>query len=147
MGARARQLADLCSGIADVSTSVRVTDLSLDSRTVSEGGLFLACAGRRTHGLAALPEAISRGARAVLWEPAPGVSEPIVPSAVHAQSVEKLSTVASSIAGKFFDLPSETLRVAGITGTPAAMATRRALALSPSARIVSARGPMKVIPA
>jgi len=117
MGARVRQLADLCSGIAEIPTSIRVTDLSLDSRTVSAGGLFLACAGRRTHGLAALPEAISRGASAVFWEPAPGVSEPIVPSAVHVQPVEKLSTVASSIAGKFFDLPSETLRVAGITGT------------------------------
>ena len=37
--------------------------------------------------------------------------------------------------------------VAGITGTPAPIATRRALALSPSARMVSAFGPMKVIPA
>lgn len=117
MGARARQLADLCSGIADVPASIGITDLSLDSRTVSEGGLFLACAGRRTHGLAALPEALSRGARAVLWESVPDASAPVVPPAVHAQAVEKLSTVASSIAGKFFDLPSETLRVAGITGT------------------------------
>jgi hypothetical protein len=37
--------------------------------------------------------------------------------------------------------------VAGITGTPASMATRRALALSPSARMVSAFGPMKAMPA
>ena len=37
--------------------------------------------------------------------------------------------------------------VAGITGTPAATATLRADALSPSARMVSAFGPMKVMPA
>ena len=42
---------------------------------------------------------------------------------------------------------SPSTSVAGMTGTPASIATRRALALSPSARIVSARGPMKVIPA
>ncbi|MEY3338259.1 MAG: hypothetical protein RL245_1251 [Pseudomonadota bacterium] len=117
MGAGARQLADLCSGIAEVPTSIRVTDVSLDSRTVAHGGLFLACAGRRTHGLAALPEALARGARAVLWEPATGISAPVAPADVHLQAVDGLSMLASSIAGQFFDQPSDTLRVAGITGT------------------------------
>ena len=37
--------------------------------------------------------------------------------------------------------------VAGMTGTPAAIATLRADALSPSMRMVSAFGPMKVMPA
>ncbi len=37
--------------------------------------------------------------------------------------------------------------VAGTTGTPAFIATRRALALSPSMRMVSAFGPMKAMPA
>jgi hypothetical protein len=44
-------------------------------------------------------------------------------------------------------MSSPSTSVAGITGTPAAMATLRALALSPSARIVSAFGPMKAMPA
>lgn len=117
MGAHARQLADLCRGITDVPVDLRITDLSLDSRTVNAGGLFLACAGRRTHGLAALPEALSRGASAVLWEPAADVAPPIVPSGVFAQPVEGLSKFASHIASRFFDEPSETLSVAGITGT------------------------------
>jgi hypothetical protein len=43
-------------------------------------------------------------------------------------------------------MSSPSTSVAGITGTPASMATRRALALSPSARMVSAFGPMKVMP-
>ena len=36
--------------------------------------------------------------------------------------------------------------VAGITGTPASIATFRAEALSPKARMVSAFGPINVIP-
>ncbi len=44
-------------------------------------------------------------------------------------------------------MSSGSTSVAGITGTPALIATRRALALSPSIRMVSAFGPMKVIPA
>ncbi|MFM7396089.1 MAG: UDP-N-acetylmuramoyl-L-alanyl-D-glutamate--2,6-diaminopimelate ligase [Gammaproteobacteria bacterium] len=117
MGAGARHLADLCRGVAEVSASIRVNDISLDSRTVTEGGLFLACAGRRSHGLAALPEALSHGAKAVLWEPAQSITAPSVPAGVHAQPIENLSSVASAIAGQFFDQPSEALRVAGITGT------------------------------
>lgn len=112
-----RELAELCQGIVDVPPGIAVADIALDSRRVQRDGLFLACAGRRTHGLAALPEALARGARAVLWEPAPGVSAPQVPAGVHIGAVTRLSTVASRIAGRFFAEPSATLRVAGITGT------------------------------
>ncbi len=44
-------------------------------------------------------------------------------------------------------MSSPSTSVAGITGTPAAIATLRALALSPSLRMVSAVGPMKAMPA
>ena len=50
---------------------VILTDISQDSRTVVRGGAFLACQGRRSHGLAHLATALARGASAVLWEPAP----------------------------------------------------------------------------
>lgn len=117
MGASVRQLADLCRGIADVPSGIEVSDVSLDSRSVQRGGLFLACAGRRTHGLAALPQALERGARAVLWEPAPGIEAPTPPAGVHVAAVDHLAAKASRIASRFFDEPSATLRVAGITGT------------------------------
>ena len=113
----ARELADLCADLVIVPRGVQVTDLTLDSRTVSEGGLFLACAGRRTHGLASLEQAIARGVRAVLWEPAAGVEPPVVPPKVFAAPVAQLSRHASVIADRFFDTPSATLRVSGITGT------------------------------
>jgi UDP-N-acetylmuramoyl-L-alanyl-D-glutamate--2,6-diaminopimelate ligase len=117
MGVGARELAAVCGGLADVPPGVMVTDISLDSRRVAAGGLFLACAGRRTHGLAALPEALARGARAVFWEPAPGIAPPTVPPGVFAACIDGLSHRASAIAGNFFDSPSASLQVAGITGT------------------------------
>lgn len=112
-----RELAELCHGIVDVPPGIEVADITLDSRHVQRGGLFLACAGRRTHGLAALPEALARGVRAVLWEPAPGVTAPPVSADVHVYAVPGLSMQASRLAARFFAEPSMTLRIAGITGT------------------------------
>jgi len=117
----AHELADLCAdlgaGLAAVPRGVIVTDVTLDSRTVSEGGLFLACAGRRTHGLASLSQALARGARAVLWEPTAAGETPTFPTGVFAAPVPQLSRHASTIADRFFDSPSASLRVSGITGT------------------------------
>lgn len=113
----AHELADLCAGLVTVPRGIAVTDVTLDSRTVSEGGLFLACAGRRTHGLAALAQALARGARAVLWEPTAAVEAPVVPPSVFAAPVPELSRHASAIADRFFEAPSASLRVSGITGT------------------------------
>ncbi len=101
----------------DVASDIVVDDISLDSRTVATGGLFLACAGRRTHGLAALPQALARGARAVLWEPAPDIAEPSVPDGVTALPIKDLTRHASEIASRFFGRPSSKLAVTGITGT------------------------------
>ena len=64
----ARPLAELAAGFAEVPAQVQVSDLTLDSRAVTPGALFLACRGRTHHGLAFAPEAIARGARAVLYE-------------------------------------------------------------------------------
>ena len=50
---------------------VVVTDVTLDSREATPGALFLACRGRTHHGLEFAPQAVARGARAVLCEPAP----------------------------------------------------------------------------
>lgn len=110
-------LQQLCGDVAAPPPGLLVEDISLDSRSVREGGLFLACAGRRTHGLSALDDALARGARAVLWEPAPGIPAPVAPPAVWMAPVEGLGRRASAIADRFFGEPSRTLTVTGITGT------------------------------
>ena len=59
-------------------------------------------------------------------------------------SISGKPTDAASLRIASKSVPSTS--VAGITGTPAVIATRRAEALSPRARMVSALGPMKVMP-
>lgn len=110
-------LASLCTGLIDVPKGLNVSDVTLDSRRVQSGGLFLACAGRRTHGLTALEEALKRGARAILWEPVEGVAAPTVPTEVFCAPLAKLSQHASTIAARFFGDPSASMAIAGITGT------------------------------
>ncbi len=113
-----RDLAGLLAGIAAVPAGIAVSDVSLDSRAVTPGGLFLACAGRRTHGLVGATAAVEAGARAVLWEPAPGQAPPPgLAARAHVAAVPGLSRQAGRIAARFFDSPSAALAVAGITGT------------------------------
>ena len=120
---RLKSLAEIGAGIEDLANvlpaEVQVSDLTLDSRKVVAGGLFLACAGRRSHGLVGLAEARERGARAVLWEPARGVSGPQAESAdtLFIAAVPDLSRKASALAANFFDKPDQQLQISGITGT------------------------------
>lgn len=111
-----RSLTDLCRGFAD-APSLPIRHLTIDSRRVEAEGLFLACAGRRTHGLRGFSEACSRGARAVLWEPAAGIEPPPARTDVFVAPVPQLSRYVSAIAARFHGDPSATLAVVGVTGT------------------------------
>lgn len=112
----ARSLTELCRGYTD-APSLPIRHIALDSRKVEADGLFLACAGRRTHGLRGLGEACARGARAILWEPADGIEPPIPHDDVFMAPVAELSRHASSIAARFHGDPSAALAVVGVTGT------------------------------
>jgi UDP-N-acetylmuramoyl-L-alanyl-D-glutamate--2,6-diaminopimelate ligase len=52
---------------------VQVDDLTLDSREVGAGTVFIALPGTRTHGIGHARQAIDAGAAAIVWEPATGV--------------------------------------------------------------------------
>ncbi len=71
-----RPLKALLGGGFEVPEQFEISDLTLDSRSVRPGAAFLACRGRTRHGLEFAQRAVAAGARAVLWEPAPGVSAP-----------------------------------------------------------------------
>lgn len=112
------RLDQLLEGIADAGNGAAFCprDISLDSRRIGDGGLFLACAGLGDrHGLDHVDEAVRRGAAIVLWEPVPGRAPPTLP--VPAIAVPELSRLAGHIADRFFGQPSRHLRVVGITGT------------------------------
>jgi UDP-N-acetylmuramoyl-L-alanyl-D-glutamate--2,6-diaminopimelate ligase len=112
-----QSLATLLEGIATAPADVTVNDIAQDSREVVRGGLFLAMPGRRSHGVERAAEAAAAGARAILWEPAPGIVPPRLQAQVFSAAVENLTQRAGLIADRFFGAPSRQLAVAGITGT------------------------------
>ena len=113
-------LRDLVAGLAgapgDMPADIRVSDITLDSRAVSPGALFLACRGGTRHGLEFAEQAVSRGARAILYEadeqPKPGLD-----SQIFVAGIARLSRHVGTIADRFFGSPARALTVAGITGT------------------------------
>jgi UDP-N-acetylmuramoyl-L-alanyl-D-glutamate--2,6-diaminopimelate ligase len=113
----ARSVAELAAGFAAVPTDVIVNDVTLDSKAAGPGSLFLACKGRTHHGLEFARQAVSQGARAVLYEESANVGKPNLGAGVFVAAVPQLSQRASLIADRFFGAPSQALTMAGITGT------------------------------
>jgi len=113
-----RDLAELMRGMdIDVPAGLRIAGLGIDSRKIGPGVAFIALPGTRTHGLAYAREAVAAGSSVVLWEPTENVDAPDLPSHVSVIRVPELTTRLGTIADRFFGSPSQTLRVAGITGT------------------------------
>jgi UDP-N-acetylmuramoyl-L-alanyl-D-glutamate--2,6-diaminopimelate ligase len=114
-----RKLADLTAGLMTVPAEIVVRDVTLDSRAASPGSLFLACRGRTRHGLSFARQAVSLGARAVLYEesaPDPQLASTLGAD-VFVAGVPHLSQHVGTIADRFFGAPSQTVTVVGITGT------------------------------
>ena len=108
----------LLDGIAPIpACSASVTDLTLDSREVRPGGLFLALQGGKYHGLEFAADAAARGASAILWEPGENVAPPTLAAPVFNAAVPGLHKLVGRIADRFFGWPSSHLSVVGITGT------------------------------
>jgi UDP-N-acetylmuramoyl-L-alanyl-D-glutamate--2,6-diaminopimelate ligase len=113
-----RSLAELVAGWIAAPPQLRVSDVTLDSRGATPGALFLAGRGRTHHGLKFAPEAVARGARAVLYEPEDAPPEAARLGAdTFVAALPQLAARAGLIADRFFGAPSQHLTVAGITGT------------------------------
>ncbi len=94
-----------------------IADITLDSREVVAGSLFLACGGTHSHGLDYLEQALARGAVAVAWESSIGIRPPSVDTSVPLLEVPHLRRRLGRMAELFFDAPSKKMEVTGITGT------------------------------
>jgi UDP-N-acetylmuramyl-tripeptide synthetase len=94
---------------------VPLADLTADSRAVKMGSVFVAYPGTVLDGRHYIPEAIARGAAAVLWERSGFTWNEAweVPNL----GVEDLRTKISEIAGQVYGNPSQSLWMAGVTGT------------------------------
>ncbi len=111
MSATPCQLSDLI----EHGPAVTISGMTLDSRQVRPGDLFVALAGVSSHGLKHVDQALERGCAAVLWEYAEGQLTPEL--AVPQLGVEGLSQKISGLAGRYYGNPSHKLTVIAVTGT------------------------------
>ncbi|MEO7911472.1 MAG: UDP-N-acetylmuramoyl-L-alanyl-D-glutamate--2,6-diaminopimelate ligase [Roseiflexaceae bacterium] len=115
-------LADLPIVQINGPTDIEITSIAYDSRTVQPGGLFIAINGFHTDGRAFIPQALARGAVAVVVQPRTGDGRPETGDRENSQSpttiaVENARTALAPIAAAFYDHPGAAMRVVGITGT------------------------------
>ena len=89
-----------------------VTSLTIDSREVRPGALFVALRGEHTDGHRFVDQAASRGAVAIVMEELVDV-----PQEVTAIVVPDTARAVSQLADAFYGSPSHHLTIAGITGT------------------------------
>ena len=125
-------LRHLLAGIVDAPEDVAVSDVTLDSREVTPGALFLACRGSQ-HGVEFAAQASERGARAVVYE-TPVAGETRAQEAAgrllqrirqragqdneqFVVAVPDLRSHLGVIADRFFGQPSQALHLVGVTGT------------------------------
>jgi UDP-N-acetylmuramoyl-L-alanyl-D-glutamate--2,6-diaminopimelate ligase len=87
-----------------------VRDLAFDVRTVRPGALFFCVPGSRADGHDFAPEAVERGAVAL-------VVEHLVDAAVPQLVVPSSRAAMAVVADEFFGRPTEELEVVGVTGT------------------------------
>jgi UDP-N-acetylmuramoyl-L-alanyl-D-glutamate--2,6-diaminopimelate ligase len=109
-------LSALLEGVVDASVpeQLRVTGLSLDSRSIKHGDLFVGIPGIEADGRAYVPQAVAGGAGAVLIEAQNGPGEY---HEVPCYQVRNLRQYIGLIASRFYGFPSQLLCVVGFTGT------------------------------
>ncbi|MBC3949447.1 UDP-N-acetylmuramoyl-L-alanyl-D-glutamate--2,6-diaminopimelate ligase [Pseudomonas folii] len=100
---------------AHASSDLMIRELTLDSRNVRGGDLFLAVPGGNFDGRDHIADALKRGAAAVAYEVEgakvlPITDVPLIP-------VKGLAAQLSDIAGRFYGDPSRSLNLVGVTGT------------------------------
>jgi UDP-N-acetylmuramoyl-L-alanyl-D-glutamate--2,6-diaminopimelate ligase len=101
--------------LPQAGSDVLIRELTLDSRKVRGGDLFLAVPGLQFDGRDHIQDAVARGAAAVAYE-AEGLDQSLTGNAVMVP-VLHLAEQLSAIAGRFYGEPSRSLRVVGVTGT------------------------------
>ncbi|TWC32088.1 UDP-N-acetylmuramoylalanyl-D-glutamate--2,6-diaminopimelate ligase [Pseudomonas sp. SJZ079] len=101
--------------LPEAASAGLIRELTLDSRKVRPGDLFLAVPGGQQDGRLHIADAIARGAAAVAYE-AEGAPS-IVSGNAELVAIKGLAGQLSAIAGRFYGEPSRGLHLVGITGT------------------------------
>jgi len=142
LDAKGLLLSDLLAGIVDVAEFGRVvvSGITLDSRDVAPGDLFLAVSGFDVHGMRFFEHAVEAGAVAVLAEPAGDwdrvrLAQLMATSPVPLFMVSDLARKAGILASRFFGQPAHSMRIVGVTGTNGKTSVTHFLASALSAKI------------
>jgi UDP-N-acetylmuramoyl-L-alanyl-D-glutamate--2,6-diaminopimelate ligase len=90
-----------------------ITGVVYDSRAVTPGALFVAYRGFHTDGHAYIPQALERGAAAVVYEDPAWDGRVLVP----ALRVSNARVALAPLAAAFYGHPGRRMRIVGVTGT------------------------------
>lgn len=103
----------------DTAGELSVTGITLDSRAVQAGNVFIALAGSKQHGLSHAEQAIAQGASVLVYDPAGGGAEYAtrLVTDILMFAIDNLAKVLGEIAARFYGEPSRSMNVIGITGT------------------------------
>ena len=121
------RLSALLAGLIDapLAHDPEISGITLDSRAVQQGWLFIAVPGARTDGRAYIAGAYSRGAASVVYEVNGFEQDARSASAI---GVRALRQHVGTIADRFYGAPSRKLKVVGVTGTNGKTTTTHLLA-------------------
>lgn len=112
------KLEELLEGVENIGIrgegSIEITGIRYDSRDVEPGSLFVAVRGERFDGNRFIPDAVGRGAGAIVSE------SPLVRDSLPGVAwirVASSRTALGALASRFFGRPTGRLRLVGVTGT------------------------------
>ncbi len=110
-------LAKLLDNIADVppAMDVTVSSMTQDSREVFPGCLFVALKGAQQHGMAYAERAEFLGAVAIIFEADESLQS--IETSIPQFEITDLRESLGLIADRFYNSPSQSLQMVGITGT------------------------------
>lgn len=106
----------------DALAKLVVSGVCQDSRLCEKGDAYLALSGATTHGYRFAEAAVERGAVVVLVSPEvvnehQSITQELRDLQVPIVPIENLDDLASAMAAKFYNFPSQALTVVAITGT------------------------------
>jgi len=121
------RLSTLLAGLMEtpLTHDPEISGITLDSRAVQNGWLFIAVPGARTDGRAYIAGAYSRGAAAAVYEVNGFETDARSANAI---GVQALRQHIGAIADRFYGAPSRKLKVVGVTGTNGKTTTTHLLA-------------------